>query len=90
MPHPFSNNHINNLGTLVFTLRFQEWVEAYPSNKPFVLDCLAKHADERELDEDTWTSTWRRLEDVDCGEFNIKTAPSPIGVATTIYFPNED
>ena len=45
MPHPFSNNHINNLGTLVFTLRVQ---------------------------------------------LNIKTAPSPIGVATTIYFPNED
>lgn len=83
----------NQLGTLVFTRPFQEWIEAYPSNKPFVLDCLAKHADEMAAYnqyEDTWTSTWRRLEDVDCGEFNIKTAPSPIGVATTIYFPNED
>jgi len=80
----------NQLGTLVFTLRFQERIETYPSNKPFVLDCLAKHADEMAAYnqyEDTWTSSWRRRE---LGEFNIKTGPTSIGVATTIYFPNED
>jgi len=86
----------NQLGTLVFTLRFQEWIESYPRFKPAVLDCLADHATALgkavpEKDGDEFTSTWNygSIED-GVKEFNIRTAPSPIGVATTIYFPDEN